>query len=131
METFNDGLLRMLLKLEVVTSQQNENAVIVFACGCAIFGVIAVALDFSFYLLRGQSLLKLAHGKNTILFLLAWAVGSFIMGYIGQVARIFQVSLLACAVVGFAWPILFTDFLESLKQKESETEPEQEPVEEV
>ena len=131
METFSDGLIRMLLKLEVVTSQQNEHAVLIFSCGCAIIGVVAIALDLSFYVLRGQSLLKLEHGKNTIIFLPAWAVGSFIMGYVGQMANIFQVSLLACAVVGFTWPLLFTDLLEKLKEKESAAEPEQQPIEEV
>lgn len=58
METFTEGLLRMLLKFEVVTSQQNENAVLIFACGCAIIGIVAVALDLSFYILRGASLIE-------------------------------------------------------------------------
>lgn len=130
MESYTDGLLRMLLQLEVVTLQQNPKAVLVFASGCAIVGIIAVFLDLAFYTIRGQSLLKLRHGKSTLVFLFAWAFGSFVMGYIGQLARIFQVSLLACALVGFTWPLLFTSFLEKLKEQEEESEPEQQPGEE-
>lgn len=125
MESYTDGLLRMLLQLEVVTLQENESAVLIFASGCAIVGTIAVFLDLAFYTLRGQSLLKLQHGRNTIVFLLAWAFGSFIMGYIGQMANIFQVSLFASVLVGFTWPLLFTSLLEKLKEKEEENEPEQ------
>lgn len=130
METYVEGLMRMLIQLEVVTLQENSNAVLVFATGCAIVGVIAVFLDLAFYTLRGQSLLKLQHGTNTLLFLVAWAFGSFIMGYIGQLAKIFQVSLLACVLVGFSWPLLFTELLAKLKEKETATEPEQELGEE-
>ncbi len=131
MESYCDGLIRMLLKLEVVTPLENENSVVIFATGCAIIGIVAVALDLSLYVVRGQSILKLEHGKNTIIFLFAWAIGSFIMGYIGQLAKLFQVSLFACALVGFTWPFLCTKLLQVLMEKESEVEPEQIPVDEV
>lgn len=39
------------------------------------------------------------------------------MGYVGQMAKIFQVSLFACTVVGFTWPLLFIGLLEKLKAK--------------
>ncbi|MBL4762055.1 MAG: hypothetical protein JKY93_05070 [Gammaproteobacteria bacterium] len=125
METYIDGLIRMLIQLEVVTIKDNASAVFVFATGCAIVGIIAVFLDLAFYTLRGQSLLKLQHGKNTFIFLMAWAFGSFVMGYIGQLAKIFQVSLLASVLVGFTWPFMFTKFLTKLKEIEAEEEPEQ------
>lgn len=125
METYTEGLSRMLLSLEVVSLQDNTNAVLIFATGCAIVGVVAVFLDLAFYILRGHSLLKLQHGKNTLLFIVAWAFGSFIMGYIGQLAKIFQVSLFASVLVGFTWPLLFTSLLNKLREKESENEPEQ------
>jgi hypothetical protein len=131
MESFGDGLLRMLLRLEVVSLQENDNAVLVFATGCAIVGCIAVVLDLSFYLIKKQSLLRLNHGKYTVIFLLSWALGAFIMGYVGQMAKIFQVSLFACALVGFGWPILFTSLLERLAEKQAEGEPEQQPFSEA
>ncbi len=130
METYAEGLIRMLIQLEVVTIQENSSAVLVFATGCSIVGIIAVFLDLAFYTLRGQSLLKLKHGKNTFIFLVAWAFGSFIMGYIGQLAKIFQVSLFASVLVGFTWPLLFTSLLTKLKEKETEAEPEQQLGEE-
>ena len=125
METYCEGLARMLIKLEVVTLQENPNAVLIFATACSIFGIVAVILDYAFFMVRDQSLLKLKHGKNTLLLLVAWAVGSFIMGYIGQFVKIFQVSLLASASVGFTWPLLFTNLLNKLKEKEAKSEPEQ------
>ena len=115
----------MLIQLEVVTLQENASAVLVFATGCAIVGMFAVFLDLAFYTLRGQSLLKLKYGKNTFIFLIAWSFGSFVMGYIGQLAKIFQVSLVASTLVGFTWPFMFTQFLAKLKEKEAEDEPEQ------
>lgn len=133
MEAYLDGLNQMLLRLEVVSIADNPSAVLVFATGCAIVGTSAVFLDLAFYTLRDQSLLKLEHGKkNTILFLAAWAFGSFIMGYIGQLAKIFQVTLLACVLVGFSWPLLFTGLLEKLRENEidMEGEPEQQIGEE-
>lgn len=125
METFYEGLTRMLLRLEVVTLQENPNAVLIFAAACAIIGILAVFLDLALFMLRGQSLLKLKHGKNTFLFLVSWAFGSFVIGYIGQVAKIFQVSLMASAIVGFSWPLIFTDWLNKIRESEVETEPEQ------
>ncbi len=130
MEAYTDSLVRMLLRLEVVTLQDNPNAVLVFATGCAIVGAIAVFLDLAFFILRGKSVLKLDHGKNTLLFLLAWSFGSFVMGYIGQLAKIFQVSLFASVLVGFSWPLMFTKLLEKRRDKEIEEEPEQAFVEE-
>ena len=64
-------------------------------------------------------------------FLIAWAFGSFVMGYIGQLAKVFQVSLLACVLVGFTWPLLFTELLDKLRRQENEEEPEQILTEEV
>lgn len=130
MENYLEGLNRMLIQLEVVLLQDNPSAVLVFATGCAILGMMAVFLDLAYLIVRGQSLLKLQHGKNTILFLIAWTFGSFFVGYIGQLAKIFQVSLFASVVVGFSWPVLFTNLLTKLRKKEIESEPEQQLGEE-
>jgi len=121
---FLDGLDKMFIQLKVVPLDENPKAVLVFAVGCAIIGVTAVILDLSFYFLRNRSLLDLKHGWNTFIFLIAWAVGSFIMGYVGQLVRIFQVHLMSCVLVGFTWPVLFTKLLEKLSQEqEEEVEP--------
>ena len=131
MDTFINGLQKMLLRLEVVSLEHNPHAVLVFAVGCAIVGVAAVFLDLAFFTLRGQSLLRLKHGRATMFFLIEWAFGSFVMGYIGQLAKVFQVSLLACVLVGFTWPLLFTELLDKLRRQENEEEPEQILTEEV
>ena len=122
------GIKKLLIELEVVLPQDNSCAVLVFAFGCAIMGGIAVLLDLAFYTLRGQSLLKLQHGKNSILFFLAWVGGSFGFGYIGQIANLFQVSLSASVLVGFTWPVLLTNLLSKLREKEIETEMEPEQL---
>ena len=130
MNDFLDGLQTMFFQLKVVSLENNHKAVLVFSVGCAIVGMLAVILDLAFFTIRGKSLLKLRHGINTFIFLLAWAFGSFIMGFIGQMAKIFQVSLFACVLVGFTWPILFTELLGKLKEKEIKEELEQVIVEE-
>ncbi len=117
MEEFFSGLVRLLLRFEVLSLADNEFAVLIFAMGCAFIGLLIVVADLSFFLIRGDSLLRLQHSlRNTLIFALAWAVGAFIIGYIGQMARIFQVSLLACATVGIAWPVVFTKLLDRLRQ---------------
>lgn len=127
---FLDGLLEMFFRLKVVSLEDNSFAVPVFATGCAIIGVTAVLLDLAFVALRGRSLLKLQHGKNTILFLLAWSFGSFAVGWFGQLIDLFQVSLSACLLVGFTWPLVLTEFLDKVRRGEIADEPEQTVVEE-
>jgi len=125
-----DGLREMFLQLKTVSLEHNGSAVLVFATGCAIIGATAVLLDLAFVALRGKSLLKLQHGKNTILFVFAWAFGSFAIGWVGQLINLFQVSLSACVLVGFTWPILLTELLDKLRQEEIADEPEQSVFEE-
>jgi hypothetical protein len=126
MGTISDGLYQLFFKLNVVTLAENENAVAVFVIACSIVGSLAVSLDLAFFILKERSLLSLKHSpKNTFLFLLAWSFGAFVMGLVGQMFNIFQVSLAATVVVGFSWPILLTGMLEKLKEKEQIAEPEQ------
>jgi 4-hydroxybenzoate polyprenyltransferase len=127
MDQFGGGLYRMLFKFEVIRMQDNEYAVLIFAAGCAIIGLLTVVADVAFFMLRGQSLLDLKHGpRSTMLFCFAWALGALVIGYIGQVASIFQVSLLACATVGVGWPIVFTQLLEKSRKKEEIQQPTEE-----
>ena len=77
MKELLEGLSKMFFDLQIVTSIDNENPVLVFAAACAIFGALAVALDFTLFFLRGQSLLKLKHGKNTFFFLVGMVIWSF------------------------------------------------------
>lgn len=118
MESFGSGLYRMLLKLEVIRMQDNEYAVMIFAVGCAIIGILAVVADVSFFILRGESLLGLRHSlRNTLIFVFAWGIGALVIGYLGEIANIFQVSLLACTTVGVGWPLVFTQILERNKEE--------------
>lgn len=127
MDQFSDGLYRMLFKFEVIQMHDNEYAVLIFAVGCAAIGVLIVLADLAFFVLRGESLLELKHGfKNTPIVGFYWALGALIIGYIGQVTNIFQVSLLACATVGVAWPVVFTRVLEKAKKKEEIQQPSEE-----
>lgn len=126
MDLLIEGLTAMFFRLKVVTIADNANAVLVFSTGCAIVGLFAVALDYALYILRGRSLLKLNHGKYTFLFLFAWSFGAFVIGWVGQLANIFLVSLAACVAVGFSWPLLFTKVLQKkASESESVDEPEQ------
>ena len=98
-----------------------------FATICAVVGILAVILDLALYYVRGQSLLGLKHGSNTVVFLLVWSAGAAIMGGIGHVANVFQATLLASATVGFTWPTIFTSWMKDLAKEEVGEEPEQEP----
>lgn len=123
MDQFSNGLYRMLFKFEVIRIPENEYAVLIFAVGCSIVGLLTVIADLAFFLLRGQSLLELKHSPGgTAVFCFAWALGALLIGYLGQVTNIFQVSLLACATVGVGWPIVFTQILERSRRKEDTQE---------
>ncbi len=125
MDQIGEGLFKLLFQFEVIPIEGNDYAVIIFALGCAIIGVLTVVADLSFFLIREESLLGLRHGlRKTFLFVGAWALGALIIGYIGQIVNIFQVSLLACATVGISWPIIFTNILKKV-EKVRETEDEQ------
>ncbi len=119
MDNFADELLKMMLHFEVADSS------LAFATACAIVGFLAVVLDYSFFVIEGKSLLRLKHGVNTFIFIVPWAVGAFLLGYIGLMVKLFQASMIASCVVGFTWPILFTKLLEKLKDRETASEPEQ------
>jgi hypothetical protein len=126
MGTFGNGLFRMLFKFEVIRIDQNDYAVPIFAVGCAIIGILVVVADLAFFLIKGESLLNLRHSfRNTLLVGAAWSVGALIIGYLGQVTNLFQVTLLGCATVGITWPIVFTKLLERLKRKEEVQAPKQ------
>ena len=131
MKDLLEGLSKMFFDLEIVTLANNGNPVLVFSVACAIIGAVAVTLDFALFFLRGRSLLQLKHGKNTIFFLVAWSFGALIIGWLGQMAKVFVVSIAASVVVGFTWPVIFTKILESKAQEEADDEPEQELIEEV
>lgn len=117
----------MLFKFETIRIQDNEFAVLIFAVGCAIIGLLAVLADLSLFVIRGKSLLDIKHSpRTTPIFGGFWAVGALIIGYLGQVTNVFQTSLVACATVGTAWPIVFTRVLEKSRKSDEEQRPSDE-----
>ena len=124
MQDLLEGLGRLLFHFEVIRPEQNSAAGAIFAIGCSVIGVLTVVADLSFFAIRGESLLNLRHGwKNTLIFAFAWGVGALIIGYLGQIMSVFQVSLFACATVGISWPILFAQILERSSKQEVNQEP--------
>lgn len=130
MKDLFEGLSMMFFGLQIVDSTNNGNPVLVFSIACAIIGAVAVVLDFMLFFLRGRSLLQLQHGKNSILFLFAWSIGALIIGWVGQMAKVFVVSIAASVLVGFTWPVIFTKILENKAHGEATDEPEQGLIEE-
>lgn len=96
-----------------------------FGAVCAIFGAIAVVLDFLLYFLRDHSILKLKHGKNTFLFLLSWSLGAFGVGLIGNLINVFMPNVQASITVGIAWPIICTNIFKKVAESQSTSEPRQ------
>jgi len=129
MDNLLAGLSLMFFELEIVNKENNTNPVLVFSVACSIVGGFAVLLDMVFYYLRGASLLSLKHGVQSFIFLLAWAVGALLIGWLGQMAKVFAVSVSAAVLIGFTWPIMFTKYVKEQAKKEASEEPEQ-PVEE-
>ncbi len=122
-----DGLLCLLFKFEVISIEKNEYAVAIFSFGCAFFGLLAVIIDVAFYNITNSSLLNIEYKKGpSAIFILSWIVGAMILGYIGQVANIFQISLFSCLVVGFTWPVIFTELVDKIRKSEEIQQPTQE-----
>ena len=79
--------------------------------------MMALVGDLAIYAIQGKSILNLKHSfKNTMVWFIAWPVGAFVVGYVGQVVKVFQVTMVACAAVGFLWPILLVMILEKLQK---------------
>ncbi|MCL1038013.1 hypothetical protein L2750_12720 [Shewanella submarina] len=130
MENLLAGLELIFFEMTIVDKENNQNPVLVFAVACSIVGAAAVILDLTFYFLRGRSLLELKHGKSTLVFLVAWSLGALIIGWAGQMAKIFEVSVTAAVTVGFAWPLIFTRYMREKALEETQDEPEQNMEEE-
>lgn len=130
MDNLLSGLSLMFFELQIVNQNNNENPVLVFSIACSIVGAIAVLLDLTFYVLRGRSLFDLNHGKLTVVFLISWSFGALVIGWIGQLASIFVVSVSATVLVGFTWPMILTKYLKIKADEELDDEPEQEIIEE-
>jgi len=127
MDQFCSGLFRLLFKFEVIRVADNKYAVLIFCVGCAVIGLLTVVADLAFYMLRGESLLDLKHSMtHTPLLGFFWALCALVIGYIGQMLNILQASLLACATVGVAWPVVFTQMLEKARKREEIQQPSEE-----
>lgn len=55
MESVVDGLVRMLLRFQVIRIEENKYAVLIFAVGCAIVAGRIVVADLADYVLKGES----------------------------------------------------------------------------
>lgn len=126
MDSIIDGLKKLFFNLEVVTSSTHENAVLIFSIGCMIVGVLVVLVDCCAYYTGTRSALGLKHGTKTIAYLIAWSVGAFVIGLLGQFLKIFVVSLAACLLVGISWPVLFAKMVENANKQKMKDDPEPE-----
>lgn len=118
-----DGLFKLFFTSESVTGDARRP---VFMIGCAIIGILAVVADFSFFIIRGGSLLQLRYNfKNSFIFI-AWPIGAAIIGFFGQIIDIFQISMQACATIGLSWPVVFAKILKKIEEKEETQTPSNE-----
>lgn len=91
--------------------------VLIFITSCAMMGALTVILDFTYYLVKKKSLFKFSYDRKSFwLILFGWTIGAAITGFFGQVANIFQISVLAAATAGVAWPILATKLIRDWEQ---------------
>ena len=88
-----------------------------FGTVAALMGVLVVLADLVYFLLLKTSLLKLGYAGfwRTVLVFLLWGLGSGVVGVLGAVFGLFQVTLQAGVMVGLAWPVTLPRLLQAAR----------------
>ncbi len=120
MQDIFTGLWNFLILMDPIPLE-DKNHTIIFSLGCYIVGFLVVIVDAILYKINDRSFLKLKYTSKTFFInLFLWPLAAFIVGYLGQMLKIFQLTVQACAGVGFTWPILTTKLLNKIAQQEPE-----------
>jgi hypothetical protein len=91
--------------------------VVVFAAACSCLGLLTVVLDMCLYAMRGFSLFDFKYTpKSSFVILFGWSVGAAITGFFGNIFNVLQISLLASATAGIAWPVIAAKMIKDRTQ---------------
>lgn len=78
-----------------------------FAIISMIFGLLSLTVDYIIYRQTEESYLKVKYQGLLGVFLF-WTLGSFIVGYIGAAAQIFDTAkIFPALIVGISWQVIF------------------------
>lgn len=120
MSDFGQSFMRFFTELKGL-SDDDPYWLAVFLCACGAMGALAVAMDWSHFLIRGSSLMNVAHGaKTTPVILFGWVLGAIIGGFFGQVLNILQTTILASLTAGIGWPLILTKAIEQASKADAE-----------
>jgi len=126
--TFKDALWDLILGSSGrIGDDFKGSALLVFAVGCAIMGLIAVFLDLIVYQVRGRSIFHLTYGGgilNTCWLIALWGLGAGVGGFLGSAASIVQFTRAACIGVGVGWPLILPRLIDSFTSDADQQEPE-------
>ena len=100
-------------------AEDDSYALPIFCICCAMAGVLFVLLDAVAYLMKRESgsMLGLRHGKWTVLHVLLWAVGAFIVGFFGQVLDIFELKRQATITIGLCWYPIYIQIVDMIEKR--------------
>jgi hypothetical protein len=69
------------------------------------------------YAMRGFSLFDFKYTwKTSFVILFGWSVGAAITGFFGSIFNVLQISLLASATAGIAWPVIAAKMIKDRTQ---------------
>ena len=91
--------------MDVISSffAANEREIL-FVLECGVLGVVALVADIVCYRLKDTSLLGLTRGSRSFWpYFVIWPIGSMIVGFLGQIMHILQISHFSCIITGFGW----------------------------
>jgi hypothetical protein len=112
------GFLELLFSFLLSQGEQGQKyPVVVFAVACACLGLLTVILDMCLYAMRGFSLFDFRYTlKSSLVILFGWSVGAAITGFFGNIFNVLQISLLASATAGIAWPVIAAKMIKDRTQ---------------
>jgi hypothetical protein len=101
------------------------SALLVFATGSALMGLIAVALDWLVFSTGRRSIFGMTYGDlgNTFRLVFLWGAGSCLGGFLGSAGSIVQPTRLACIMMAVGWPLMLARLIDSNTRKEDQQEP--------
>jgi hypothetical protein len=116
----------MLGKTGRLPTDFGGSEILVFAAGSATMGLIAVALDWVLFSVRGRSVFNLSYGEtsaNALRLVFLWGIGAGVGGFLGSAAAILQLTRSACIGVGVGWPLILPRLIDSFTHEEDQQDP--------
>lgn len=84
-----------------------------FGLTCVVLAAVVLFLDAALQTIRGRSLLDIGYAnKSKIVIVPLWCLASGVVGILGVVLQIVQMTFFAAATVAIGWPLVFAKIVE-------------------